>query len=165
MRGRSSVSSSSRRKLNTKPSASASPSATRNAPTASASTARRFQRRHLRWHGRLRPRSPPRFQMTVPVFEEVVRDGLVEEKFRKLITDGISVGPAEIQEEFHYQNEKVKLDYVLDQAGRPAGQVTLDEIEIKAYYDQNKRQVPDSRKARRPLRPGRYQLRFARTPR
>ena len=41
-----------------------------------------------------------RFQMSVPVFEDLVRSGLVEEKFRKLITDGISVGLPEIQDEF-----------------------------------------------------------------
>src|ERR1700730_89037 len=36
---------------------------------------------------------PGRFQMTVPVFEEQIRQGLLLEKFRKLVTDGISVGP------------------------------------------------------------------------
>src|SRR2546429_95649 len=36
-----------------------------------------------------------RFQLTVPVFEELIRQGLLEEKFRKLVTDGISVGPVE----------------------------------------------------------------------
>src|SRR5260370_19377659 len=30
-----------------------------------------------------------RFQLTVPVFEELIRQGLLEEKFRKLVTDGI----------------------------------------------------------------------------
>src|SRR5258708_28682593 len=38
---------------------------------------------------------------------------LLEEKFRRLVTDGISVGPAELQDEFRYKNEKVKLDYAL----------------------------------------------------
>src|SRR5882757_1039429 len=54
-----------------------------------------------------------RFQLTVPVFEELIRQGLLEEKFRKLVTDGISVGPAELQDEFRFKNEKVKLDYAL----------------------------------------------------
>ena len=54
-----------------------------------------------------------RFQLTVPVFEELIRQGLLEEKFRKLVTDGISVGPAELQDEFRRKNEKVKLDYAL----------------------------------------------------
>ncbi len=35
-----------------------------------------------------------RFQLTVQVFEELIRQGLLEEKFRKRVTDGISVGPA-----------------------------------------------------------------------
>jgi peptidyl-prolyl cis-trans isomerase D len=91
-----------------------------------------------------------RFQLTVPVFEELVRTGLVEEKFRKLITDGISVGPAEIQDEFRYQNEKVKLDYVLIKPDDLRGKVNADEAEIKAYYDKSKAnfQIPEKRSAR-----------------
>ena len=46
-----------------------------------------------------------RFQLTVPVFEELVRQGLLEEKFRKLVTDGISVGPDELQEGFRVNTE------------------------------------------------------------
>src|ERR1700688_4378439 len=48
-----------------------------------------------------------RFQMTVPAFEELMRSSLIEEKFHKLLTDGISVSPAELQEEFRFENEKV----------------------------------------------------------
>jgi len=91
-----------------------------------------------------------RFQMSVPVFEDLVRTGLVEEKFRKLITDGISVGLPEIQDEFRYQNEKVKLDYVLIKPDDLLGRVNADDGEIKAYYDKNKAnfQIPEKRAAR-----------------
>ena len=91
-----------------------------------------------------------RFQMSVPVFEDLVRSGLVEEKFRKLITDGISVGLPEIQDEFHYQNDKVKLDYVLIKPDDLLGKVNADDAEIKAYYDKNKSnfQIPEKRAAR-----------------
>lgn len=91
-----------------------------------------------------------RFQMSVPVFEELVRAGLVEEKFRKLITDGISVGLPEIQDEFRYQNDKVKLDYVLIKPDDLLGKVNADDAEIKAYYDKNKAnfQIPEKRSAR-----------------
>ena len=91
-----------------------------------------------------------RFQMSVPVFEDLVRTGLVEEKFRKLITDGISVGLPEIQDEFRYQNEKVKLDYVLIKPDDLLGKVNADDAEIKAYYDKNKAnfQIPEKRSAR-----------------
>ena len=88
-----------------------------------------------------------RFQMTVPVFEELVRSGLVEEKFRHLITDGVSVSPAEIQLEFRYQNEKVKLDYALAKPDELAAKISPDDSEIKSYFDQNKSkfQIPDKR--------------------
>lgn len=88
-----------------------------------------------------------RFQMTVPVFEELIRQGLLQDKFRKLVTDGISVGPAEIQDEFRYRNEKVKLDYALIKPEDLEAKITPDETEIKAAYEKNKTkyQVPEKR--------------------
>jgi peptidyl-prolyl cis-trans isomerase D len=91
-----------------------------------------------------------RFQMTVPVFEELIRSSLVEEKFRKLLTDGVSVSPGEIQEEFRFENEKIKLDYVFVKPEDLAEKITPDEAEIKSYYDQNKSkfQIPEKRVVR-----------------
>src|SRR6266849_4030171 len=91
-----------------------------------------------------------RFQMTVPVFEELIRKGLLEEKFRKLVTDGISVGSAELQDEFLYRNEKVKIDYALIKPEDLEAKIAPDEAEIKAAYEKNKSkyQVPEKRVAR-----------------
>jgi peptidyl-prolyl cis-trans isomerase D len=91
-----------------------------------------------------------RFQLTVPVFEELVKSSLVEEKFRKLITDGISVGPAEVQEDFRTQNEKIKLEYALIKPADLAAKITLDDAQIKTYFDQNKSkyQIPEKRVVR-----------------
>src|SRR5438309_4776146 len=91
-----------------------------------------------------------RFQLTVPVFEELIRQGLLEEKFRKLVTDGISVGPAELQEEFRYKNEKVKLDYALIKPEDLEAKISPDEAEIRSAYEKNKAkyQVPERRVAR-----------------
>src|SRR6267378_885863 len=91
-----------------------------------------------------------RFQLTVPAFEELIRQGLLEEKFRKLVTDGISVGPAELQDEFRYKNEKVKLDYALIKPEDLESKITPDEAEIRAAYEKNKSkyQVPERRVAR-----------------
>src|SRR5215469_1219671 len=87
-----------------------------------------------------------RFQLTVPMFEDLVRQGLVEEKFRKLITDGVSVSPVEISEQFKYQNEKLKLDYVVIKPDDLEAKITPDESEIKNYYDQNKAKFQISEK-------------------
>jgi peptidyl-prolyl cis-trans isomerase D len=91
-----------------------------------------------------------RFHMTVPAFEELIRQGLLEEKFRKLVTDGISVGPAELQDEFRYKNEKVKLDYALIKPEDLESKVSPDDAEIRAAYEKNKSkyQVPERRVAR-----------------
>jgi len=88
-----------------------------------------------------------RFQMTVPVFENLVRQGLLEEKFRRLVTDGVSVGPNELQEQFRYQNEKIKIDYVLIKPEDLESKITLDEAAIKAYYEKNKSRytIPEKR--------------------
>jgi peptidyl-prolyl cis-trans isomerase D len=91
-----------------------------------------------------------RFQLTVPVFEELIRQGLLEEKFKKLVTDGISVGPEEIQDEFRYKNEKVKLDYALIKPEDLEAKITPSDAELKAAYEKNKSkyQVPERRTVR-----------------
>ncbi|HYL61076.1 MAG TPA: peptidyl-prolyl cis-trans isomerase [Candidatus Methylomirabilis sp.] len=91
-----------------------------------------------------------RTQMTVPQFEDTIRKGLLEEKFQKLVTDGISVGPAELQEEFVYRNEKVKLDYAFIKPEDLEAKITPTDAEIKASYEKNKTrfQVPEKRVVR-----------------
>ena len=89
-------------------------------------------------------------QMSVAAFEEVVRQSLVLEKIQKLVTDGVSVGPSELQDEFKYRNEKVKLDYAFIKPEDLEAKITPDEAEIKAAYDKNRSryQVPEKRVAR-----------------
>ena len=91
-----------------------------------------------------------RFQLTVPAFEELIRQGLLEEKFRKLVTDGISVGPAELAGEYRYKNEKIKLDYALIKPEDLEAKITSTDAEIKAEYEKNKSKylVPERRSVR-----------------
>jgi len=85
--------------------------------------------------------------MTVSQFEDAVRKGMLQEKFSKLVTDGISVGPAEVQQEFNYRNQKVKLDYAFIKPEDLEAKITPTDAEIKAFYDKNKAryQVPEKR--------------------
>ena len=91
-----------------------------------------------------------RFQMSVQTFEELVRQGLLEEKFRKRVTDGISVGPQELQDEFRAKNEKIKVDYALIKPEDLAAKINPTDAEIKAEYEKNKSryQVPEKRVVR-----------------
>jgi peptidyl-prolyl cis-trans isomerase D len=91
-----------------------------------------------------------RTQMTVSEFEDNVRLGMLQEKFQKLVTDGISAGPRELQEEFVYRNEKVKLDYAFIKPEDLQAKITLNDAEISAAYEKNKAkyQVPEKRVVR-----------------
>lgn len=90
------------------------------------------------------------FHMTVPAFEELMRSSMVEEKFHKLLTDGVSVSPTEIQEEFRFENEKVKLDYAAAKPEDLTDKITPSDDEIKAYYQQNQSKfvIPEKRALR-----------------
>ena len=91
-----------------------------------------------------------RTQMSVSQFEETVRQGMLQEKFQKLVTDGISAGPAELQEEFVYRNEKVKLDYAYIKPEDLLAKVTVTDAEVNAAYEKNKASylVPEKRVVR-----------------
>lgn len=91
-----------------------------------------------------------RFQLPVATFEELIRQTLLEEKFRKLVTDGISVGPEELKDGYRYKNEKVKLDYALIKPEDLEAKITPTDAEIKAEYEKNKSkyQVPERRTVR-----------------
>jgi peptidyl-prolyl cis-trans isomerase D len=91
-----------------------------------------------------------RFQLTVSVFEELIRQGLLEEKFRKRVTDGISVGPGELQDEFRYKNEKIKLSYAVIKPEELAAKITPTDAEIRTAYEKNRSryQVPEKRVVR-----------------
>jgi peptidyl-prolyl cis-trans isomerase D len=91
-----------------------------------------------------------RFQMSVPEFEELLRQSLIESKVRRLVTDGLSVSPAEIEEEFHRKNEKVKLEYVVLKPAEMETQVPVTEGDLSSYFERAKAkyQLPERRSLR-----------------
>jgi peptidyl-prolyl cis-trans isomerase D len=91
-----------------------------------------------------------RFGMSVSQFEELIRQGLLEEKFRRLVTDGIGADMLDLQEEFRYRSEKIKLAYAFIKPEDLEAKLNPDEAAIKAAYERNrvKYQVPERRVAR-----------------
>jgi peptidyl-prolyl cis-trans isomerase D len=91
-----------------------------------------------------------RFQLTVPAFEDLIRSSMIEEKFHKLLTDGVSVSPNEIQQEFRFENEKIKLNYAAANPDTLSDKINPDADEINKYYEQNKSkfQIPEKRVVR-----------------
>src|SRR5215475_6280349 len=79
-----------------------------------------------------------RFNMTVQGFETEIKRELVIQKVQKMVTDGVSASPAELKDQFFYQNQKVKLDYALIKPEDLEAKITPDEAELKAYFEKNK---------------------------
>jgi len=79
-----------------------------------------------------------RFNMSVQEFEDLIRLSLLEDKFRHLVTDGITASPEEIQQEFRRRNEKVKIEYVLLKPNDLAASIQASDAELSAYFEKNK---------------------------
>ena len=76
--------------------------------------------------------------VSVEEFEESFRQDIIAEQLQALVTDGVSVTPAEAEQEFRRRNEQVKLEYVLADAAKfRDGQVVSDD-EVKARFDSAK---------------------------
>ena len=76
--------------------------------------------------------------VSVEEFEEALRQRIMAEQLEALVTDGVSVTPAEAEQEFRRRTEQVKLEYVLADASKfREGQSVSDE-EVKARFDSAK---------------------------
>jgi peptidyl-prolyl cis-trans isomerase D len=77
------------------------------------------------------------FQRDRGEFETEVRQDILARRFRDLIVDGIQVTPAEVEAEYHNQNDQVDLRYVRFSADDAAKDVTVPEAELEAFRTKN----------------------------
>src|SRR6266850_3975492 len=78
------------------------------------------------------------FDLTIPQFEQLVKDDIAIRKLRALVSSSAFVSEPEIRAEFDRRNTKVKFDYaVLTQADILKGLHPTDQ-ELRAFYDRNK---------------------------
>ncbi|MGH9734917.1 MAG: SurA N-terminal domain-containing protein, partial [Candidatus Acidiferrales bacterium] len=87
--------------------------------------------------------------MTVAQFEDALRQSMIADRFRHLVTDGISVTPAEIEQEFRRRNEKVTIQYALVKPAEIAATIQPTDAQLATYFNQNlsKYQIPEKRAA------------------
>ena len=85
--------------------------------------------------------------MGVAEFEDLVGQGLLEEKFRDLVTDGMTVSPAEVEQEFRRRNDKIKISYVVVKPEDLESKIEASDADLSAYFDKNKARynVPERR--------------------
>jgi peptidyl-prolyl cis-trans isomerase D len=88
--------------------------------------------------------------MTVSQFEDFLRNEMLFERFHQLVTDGITVSPSEVEQEFRRRNEKVQIEYASIKPEELAPTIHPSDAELSAYFSKNasKYQVPEKRSAR-----------------
>jgi len=88
--------------------------------------------------------------LSVQQFEAQMRESLLQEKMRAIITDGVRVAPSEIRDEFIKRNTKARVEYVLFDPSQylKAVQVTPTALEDFFKKDPGKYKVPEERRVR-----------------
>ena len=88
--------------------------------------------------------------MSVEEFEKFLRNQMLLDKFRAIVTDGITVTAAEIGQEFRRRNEKAQIDYALVKPTELAATIHPTDAELNAYFQKNasRYQVAEKRSAR-----------------
>ena len=72
---------------------------------------------------------------------------MLEEKFRELVTDGMTVSPAEVEQEFRRRNDKIKISYVVIKPDDLQSKIEASDADLSAYFEKNKARynVPERR--------------------
>ena len=92
------------------------------------------------------------FGLSVAQFEKELKDQLAQQKLLSVVSAGARVSDKEVEEQVKKQDSKVKFDYAILTLDDVKKQVKVTDVELKAFYDQNKQQyinsIPEKRKAR-----------------
>lgn len=76
--------------------------------------------------------------MSVPQFEAQLREGLISEKLRDVVTDAVQVSPEDVHREYIERNEKAKIQYVVFNPPDFTKDVQVAPEKLEAYFATNK---------------------------
>jgi peptidyl-prolyl cis-trans isomerase D len=87
---------------------------------------------------------------TLPQFESMLRDSLLEEKIRSIVTDGAQLTPTEVLAEFRHRNTKTKIDYVLFDPSQFLKDVKVAPEALEAFFQKDPAhyKLPEQRQVR-----------------
>jgi peptidyl-prolyl cis-trans isomerase D len=90
--------------------------------------------------------------LTVAQFEELVKDDILLNKLRDLVSSSATVTDAEVRKQFDKQNTKVKFNYAVIKKDDILKSIHPADAELKAFYDRNKNSYVNSIPERRQLK-------------
>ncbi len=88
--------------------------------------------------------------LSAPEFERQMREDLIVQKLQSLVTDGVVVSDADLEEEYRRRNEKLHLEYVFVPKSEFEAQVQVTDEEARRSFDSDPKKFerPVQRKAR-----------------
>src|SRR6516162_7377035 len=90
--------------------------------------------------------------ISVQEFEKELKGQLAQQKLLAAVSSAATVSDKEVSDQVKKQDSKVKFDYAVITLDDVKKQVKVTDVELKAFYDQNKQQyvnsIPEKRKAR-----------------
>jgi peptidyl-prolyl cis-trans isomerase D len=93
-----------------------------------------------------------RNNLTIPQFEDLVKQDILMNKLRDLVVSGATVTDAEVRKQFEKQNTKVKFDYAVIKKDDILKSIHPADAELKAFYDRNKNTYVNSIPEKRQLK-------------
>src|ERR1017187_9650063 len=92
------------------------------------------------------------FGLSVVQFEKELKNQLAQQKLLAAVSAAATVSDKDVEEQVKKQDTKVKFDYAILTLDDVKKQVNATDVELKAFYDQNKQQyvnsIPEKRKSR-----------------
>ncbi len=92
------------------------------------------------------------FNLSVPQFEQELRNDITMRKLRTVLGAGVYVSDADLHNAFNKQKTRVKFDYAVLTTADLEKSVTVDDSELRAYYEKNQQQfantLPEQRKVK-----------------
>lgn len=76
-------------------------------------------------------------RLTTNSYESKIKEGLLLDKYKKILLAGIVVGEKEIDLRYRMENEQVEVEYAPIKPKKFAALVKLSQAEIQAFYDKN----------------------------
>src|SRR5215469_12867774 len=88
--------------------------------------------------------------MSVAQFEAQLRDSLLTDKLKQVITDAVQLTPADVHQEFLKRNEKAKIAYVFFDASTFSKDVQIAPQALEKYFADNRDRykLPEQRSLR-----------------
>jgi len=76
--------------------------------------------------------------MTIPQFENTLRKQLLVDMLRRMVQESVAVSPQDIVREFHYRNDKIKIEYAVVSPVKYQSEVKVSPEEIQNYFNANR---------------------------